>query len=111
MIEARLNREDQDSRSEPSELARALEAHYMSPSPITLGKLRESIEAISALCSNHSPDLRDLSKLVRDLGLQHLPVSSIEALVEACSRQSPNDAAGSYTLKQLEELLGRIDPQ
>lgn len=109
MSESPLHLEDEESRSESSEMVRALEAHYAAQSPLTLGKLRASLEAIAALCIDREPDLSSLTRVVRELGLEHLPVSSIEALVDACSGHKPDDVAGYFTLKKLEELLVLVD--
>jgi len=95
--------------SDNKKTARALEDCYAGSMPLTLGKLRISLEAISALYETRPPSLVEFARVMRELGLEHLSVSSVEALVGACSDAKTADIAGSFTLRQLEELLGRIE--
>lgn len=95
--------------AEYEETAHVLEDYYAGPMPLTLGKLRTSLEAISALYADNTPSLAEFARVMREVGLAHLSVASVDALITACSDIKTRDIAGSFTLKQLEELLGRIE--
>jgi hypothetical protein len=79
--------------------------------PLTLAKLRTVLEAISnSVIANQgrSPSISNTAKIMRDNGVEYLPLETIATLVEAVLSSSHKDVLSAFSLKELEELMSRV---
>lgn len=100
---------------DPAGLAVELERIYCAGSELSLRDLRRLLDAFSQLvtaAAPGTPGAASVAATVTGLGYGHLSVDAVETLftvaLEAGSDDAGGDALAAVTLKQLEELLGRI---
>lgn len=102
---------DRPNDDHTQELAAELERIYCAAAELTLSQLRGLLDAFSQLVRAAAPDEPAASAIaatVADLGLGHLSVGAVEAVYQVAHDSGTGDALAFVTLKQLEELMGRI---
>jgi hypothetical protein len=95
----------------PAGLAAELERIYCAGSELTLGDLRRLLDAFSRLVDEAAPAAPGAAAVagtVTALGLGHLSIGTVETLFDVASSAGPGDALAAVPLKQLEDLMGRI---
>jgi hypothetical protein len=79
---------------------------------MTLGQLATVLQRLGDAAAEHpnrGPALPEVAAIVRDMGLGALSFTAVANLVDAVTAVRDRDVLSALSLKQLEELLARIE--
>jgi hypothetical protein len=100
------------SRPTNRALVATLEAYYCAPTFLTLGKLRAALEGLAQVSRGHpgrAPTVAELASVLLPLELGELSLQAVANIVEVVRPMEGEDVLAAFTLKQLEELLVRVE--